>query len=110
MTEFLQIFGAISLGILCLAGLCAIIGFIVEALSPGGNSADEWEESENSELERSVTIEEFCLAQPLAQTSPPDGDGIFLLEPTPPASHLTRRTTKKTTLKTSSLSRPQGET
>lgn len=102
MNEFLQIFDAISLFAFCFLGVCTVIGLCVSALSGGGSAADEWEESEDSELERSITVEEFCTVIPPAD---------IVLNETPPAMpQLVRRTTKKTILKTSQVSRPQGET
>lgn len=102
MNEFLQLSGATSIGVFCLIGVCAMIGCFIAALSSAGSSPDEWEESEDSELERSITVEEFCTVIP-----PTD----VILNETPAAMpQLVRRATKKTTLKTSQVSRPQGET
>lgn len=102
MTQLLQLFGAISLGVFCVLGICATIGCCISALGCGASAPDEWEESEESELERSITVEEFCTVVPRTDV---------VVNDTPPTMpQLVRRTTKKTTLNTSQISRPQGET
>ena len=99
MSHLLQFAGAFSLILFCALGVLAVVAAFAYTFSGRGAHADEWEERESSETERSVTVEEFVLVQPRAET----GDELPRLESTP-----VRRTITKSVVKVESFSRPRG--
>ena len=96
MNQFFQIVGVLSLTFFCVMGVIATIGAFCTAMDSRRDGSDEWEESELTEATRSITVEEFCTAQPpFDSCSPPAAQSL-----------LTRSTTKLASTKTFNSSRP----